>query len=73
MTSLTNHHSPNFVIPTEKPLGFDEESTVYTSQLSGTLSTHRRSSRRFAPQDDGFNGFKTPLRMTSLGDCYSII
>ena len=34
MTILTNCHSPNPVILTEKPLGFDEESTVYTSQSS---------------------------------------
>ena len=34
MTVLTDRHSPNPVIPTEKPTGFDEESRVCTTQLN---------------------------------------
>ena len=52
----------------------DEESTVGTPKSSETQSTHCRSSRHsltLIPQDDGFNRFKTPLRMTSLTNYHS--
>jgi len=73
ITGLTDCNFPNPVIPTEKPLGFDEESTVCTSKSSESQSTHWRSSRRFAPQDDEFGGLVTPLRMTGLGIAISFI
>ena len=69
MTALTDCHSPSFVIPTEKPLGFDEESPVYTTQSSEAQNTYSRSSRCFAPQDDSINGLITPLSITGLEDC----
>ena len=59
LTEFWEHHSPNLVIPTEKPIGFDEESTVGTSQSSGTRIIHCRSSRR---------SFYSLLRMTVLTD-----
>lgn len=62
MTGLTDCHFPSFVIPTEKPRGFDEESPVYTTQSSEVQSTYSRSSRR---------SFHSLLRMTSLTDCHS--
>ena len=62
MTGLTDFHSPSFVIPTQKPLGFDEESPVYTTQSSEAQSTYSRSSRR---------SFHSLLRMTSLTNCHS--
>ena len=62
MTGLTDFHSPSFVIPTEKPLGFDEESPVYTTQSSEAQSTYSRSSRR---------SFHSLLRMTGLTDFHS--
>ena len=61
MTNLRWRYSINPVIPTEKPLGFDEESTAYMSQSSKTRITHCRSSRR---------SFHSLLRMTGLRDCY---
>ena len=60
----------NLVIPTEKPLGFDEESTVCTTQSSRTQSTHWRSSRRSFHsllRMTGFNGLMDQLRITRLG------
>ena len=51
-------HTPKCVIPTEKPIDFDEESTVCTSQSSGpespTVDPHVIRLRSF-------------LRMTVLG------
>ena len=61
MTILTDCHSQNSVIPTEKPLGFDEESRVCNSQSRKTQSINCRSSRR---------SFHSLLRMTGLRDCY---
>ena len=50
-----------YVIPTEKPQGFDEESLVGTSQSSGTRGRHCGSSRR---------SFHSILRMTILTDSH---
>ena len=76
LTSFANAHSSGWqvgsVIPTEKPLGFDEESTVCTSQSRWTRSSYSRFSRRFAPQDDWFKGLMDPLRMTDFGKCHQI-
>ena len=57
MTGLGGWYDLNPVIPTEKPLGFDEESRVCTSQSSIARSTYCRSSRHsltLIPQDDEF-------------------
>ena len=61
MTGLTDCHSLNPVIPTEKPIGFDEESTVCSSQTSRIRGINCGSSRR---------SFYSLLRMTGLRDCY---
>ena len=78
MTVLTDCHSSNTVIPTERGRS-DEESRVCTPQSNETQRINCRSSRRFAPQDDrfggvensmkdyGFDGLITPLRMTGFG------
>ena len=60
MTELKSINPPNPVIPTEEPVGFDEESSVGTSQSSKTRITNWRSSRHslsLTPQDDWFSGF----------------
>ena len=55
-------YSLNLVIPTEKPQGFDEESTVCTTKSSWIRSINCRSSRR---------SFHSLLKMTSLTNCHS--
>ena len=60
----------NLVIPTEKPLGFDEESTVGAPQSRYTRNTYCRSSRRSFHsllRMTGFNGLMDQLRITRLG------